>query len=217
MFRNRVAGDREEGAAVEGENAAFDEGVGEGACGDDCPFPVGGLGGSEPEAGEGIGVFDEQSQSLAAGGGVVSPASTEGGVGVLTVVVGETSAGGEVGVLTAAAGTVISAVAAPGAGVGDPYAVTPGSHAAEPHIDTATRPLPGSTRRTYQDKTESSVPVTDRILDGVFRSANPLVYCPATHTPRGSAAAERSREATPPGSPGFSRPAASVARRRRDR
>jgi hypothetical protein len=55
---------------------------------------------------------------------------------------------------------------------------------------------------TYPDKEMHFILATARILDGTFRSANLLRYCPATHTPRGSAAAERSREATRSGQAG---------------
>ncbi|GGV62335.1 hypothetical protein GCM10010228_11060 [Streptomyces massasporeus] len=72
------------------------------------------------------------------------------------------------------------------------------AHAAEPHIDTAPRPFGARKPHKYKHYTQTRA----RILDGAFRSANLLRYCPATHTPRGSAAAERSREATRPGQAG---------------
>lgn len=42
----------------------------------------------------------------------------------------------------------------------------------------------GAGSRTYRDKVRKSSKVTDRILDGAFRSANPCGYCPGyAHAP----------------------------------
>ncbi|GAA2246120.1 hypothetical protein GCM10010104_48140 [Streptomyces indiaensis] len=74
-----------------------------------------------------------------------------------------------------------------------------GSHAGGSRTPTQLRALSGA-RKPPEYRHHALTPA--RILDGDFRSANLLRYCPATHTPRGSAAAERSREATRSGQAG---------------
>ncbi|CAM5605522.1 hypothetical protein LSPH24S_00373 [Lysinibacillus sphaericus] len=83
--------------------------------------------------------------------------------------------------------------------------------AGEPHTDAARAPHRAGAAAQMGTKPEPSAPVAAGFWTEPCRlSETCLRYCPATHTPRGSAAAERSREATrpatAPGPPAYRRP-----------